>query len=99
MTTASGTPPGSAIWQTRLSREAAATYEEDLKILGLDRSEALRRGLRFLHREALETKMARDVEQFYCGQRAPLSEVTAAIYGGEVLNAGESEERGGAATQ
>lgn len=43
--------------------------------------------------------MARDVEQFYCGQRAPLSEVTAAIYGGEVLNAGESEERGGAATQ
>ena len=77
-------PGGGSIWQTRLSREAAVTYEEDLQVLGIDRSEALRRGLRLLHREALETRIASDVEDFYSGARAPLSEVTAAIYGVDV---------------
>ncbi len=72
--------PGT-VWQTRLSRAAAAAYEQDLETLGIDRSEALRRGLRLLHREALETRMARDVEDFYAGERAPLSEVSAALYG------------------
>jgi hypothetical protein len=71
----------SLVWQTRLSREAAASYERDLQVLGLDRSEALRRGLRLLHREALETAMARDVAAFYTDGRAPLSSVTAAAYG------------------
>jgi hypothetical protein len=71
---------GSLVWQTRLSREAAAAYEQDLETLGLDRSEALRRGLRLLHREALEVRMARDVADFYAGKRAPLSPVTAAAY-------------------
>jgi hypothetical protein len=52
--------------------------------------------LRLLHREALETRMARDVEEFYGGQRAPLSEVTAAAYRRE--NAGaERQDEGGAA--
>lgn len=74
------TSTSGSIWQTRLSREAAATYERDLEILGIDRSEALRRGLRLLHREALETGMARDVEDFYGGERAPLSDVTDATY-------------------
>lgn len=83
MAVVSGTPTTGAIWQTRLSREAAATYEADLETLGLDRSEALRRGLRLLHREALETRMAREVEEFYGGERAPLSDVTAAAYGRE----------------
>lgn len=80
MTAPASSPSGGSIWQTRLSRQAAATYEEDLEILGIDRSEALRRGLRLLHREALETRMASDVEDFYQGARAPLSHVTAAIY-------------------
>lgn len=80
MTAPASSPSGGSIWQTRLSREAAATYEEDLEVLGIDRSEALRRGLRLLHREALETRMAGDVEDFYQGARAPLSDVTAAIY-------------------
>ena len=71
---------GSTVWQTRLSREAAASYERDLQVLGLDRSEALRRGLRLLHREALETAMAQDVAAFYPGGRAPLSSATAATY-------------------
>lgn len=74
------TPPSGAVWQTRLSREAAELYEQDLLVLGIDRSEALRRGLRMLHREALETRMAEDVERFYQGARAPLSDVTAARY-------------------
>ncbi len=80
MTAPASSPSGGSIWQTRLSREAAATYEQDLEVLGIDRSEALRRGLRLLHREALETRMANDVEDFYEGARAPLSDVTAAIF-------------------
>jgi hypothetical protein len=80
MTARASSSGGGSIWQTRLSREAAATYEADLEVLGIDRSEALRRGLRLLHREALETRMAVDVEDFYGGARAPLSDVTAALY-------------------
>jgi hypothetical protein len=95
MAVASGTPANGAVWQTRLSREAAATYEQDLEILGLDRSEALRRGLRLLHREALETRMARDVEEFYGGERAPLSDVTAAVYARQ--DARTADEGGAAA--
>lgn len=82
------TPPSGTVWQTRLSREVAATYESDLQVLGIDRSEALRRGLRLLHREALEAAMARDVEDFYAGEPAPLSEVTAAAYADLDLQAG-----------
>lgn len=75
-------PPvgGGTVWQTRLSREAALTHEADLEFLGIDRSEALRRGLRLLHRDAVEARMAADVEEFYGGSRAPLSVVTAAAY-------------------
>lgn len=68
------------MWQVRLPRDFASTLEEDIHALGLDRSEALRRGLRLLHREALEIRMAADVDTFYGGRRAPLSEVTAAMY-------------------
>jgi mRNA interferase MazF len=71
-TRASGTGGAGTVWRIRLFREAAAAYEQDLATLGIDRSEALRRGLRLLHREALETRMAREVEDFYAGGRAPL---------------------------
>lgn len=84
MTAPASSPSGGSIWQTRLSREAAATYEEDLEVLGIDRSEALRRGLQLLHREALETRMASEVSDFYAGERAPMSAVTAAVYDGTV---------------
>lgn len=77
----SGAGSAGTVWQTRLSREAAVAYEHDLETLGIDRSEALRRGLRLLHREALETRMAQDVEDFYSGERAPLSDVSAGLYG------------------
>lgn len=78
--TTSSAPTSGTVWQTRLSRAAAETYEQDLETLGLDRSEALRQGLRLLHREALEQRMVQDLEQFYDGQRAPLSAVTEAQY-------------------
>ncbi len=81
MTGSCAPQPGSVVWQTRLSGEAAALYERYLGALGLERSEALRRGLRLLHREAIEVQMARDVEEFYAGSRAPLSDVTAGGYG------------------
>ena len=80
MTVRAEVQSGTLVWQTRLSREAAAAYEQDLETLGLDRSEALRRGLRLLHREALEVRMARDIAEFNLGRRAPLSDVTAAAY-------------------
>lgn len=80
MTAPASSGGAGTVWQTRLSREAAAAYEHDLETLGIDRSEALRRGLRLLHREALEMRMARDVEDFYAGERAPLSDVSAALY-------------------
>lgn len=83
---------GSLVWQTRLSREAAASYEQDLETLGLDRSEALRRGLRLLHREALEVRMARDVAEFYPDGRAPLSPVTAAAYASDPADEPASDE-------
>ena len=76
----SGSQSGSVVWQTGLSGDAAEVYERDLEALGIDRSEALRRGLRLRHREALELRMAQDVEAMYGGARAPLSEVTAALY-------------------
>lgn len=72
-------PATGIVWQTRLSRDLAETYEEDLASLGVDRSEALRLGLRMLHTRAVEARMAADVEEFYGGQRAPLSDVTAAL--------------------
>lgn len=80
MTPPSSSTPTGAVWQTRLSRELAAAYEEDLQVLGMDRSEALRRGLGLLHQEALEIRMARGVESFYGSDRAPLSGVTQALY-------------------
>lgn len=89
---ASPGPAGSAVWQTRLSRDAAAAFERDLQILGLDRSEALRRGLLLLHREALETQVAQDVEQYYGDERAPLSEVTHAAYGSAESACGAGEQ-------
>ncbi len=71
---------GSLVWQTRLSREAAREFEADLHTLGLDRSQALRRGLRLLHQEASEIRMAQEYDDFYPGAKAPLSQLTAALY-------------------
>lgn len=80
MSAAAEKDPSSLVWQVRLPRDLARTMEEDIQALGLDRSEALRRGLRLLHREALETRMAADIDAFHGGRRAPLSEATAAMY-------------------
>jgi len=71
---------GSLVWQTRLSRAAAKEFEADLETLGLDRSQALRRGLRLLHQEATEIRMAQEYAEFYPGGKAPLSPLTAALY-------------------
>lgn len=68
------------LWRTRLSRAAAEAYEQDLAVFGLDRSEALRQGLRLLHQEAVEQRLTRDLDQFHGGERAPLSAVTEAQY-------------------
>ena len=43
-------------------------------------SEALREGLALLHRRAQLSALAQSYDDFYGGEPAPISEVTAALY-------------------
>lgn len=62
--------------QARLSDEDVRQFEEDLKVLGIsNRSEAMRRALKLLHREARQAKLAQSYDDFYGeGNVAPLPE-------------------------
>jgi Arc/MetJ-type ribon-helix-helix transcriptional regulator len=64
--------------QARVSRADAQRLDDDAGELGLaSRSEAVREGLRLLHRRARDAALAREYDEFYGGE-APLSDVTAA---------------------
>lgn len=68
--------------QARVTEDEAATVTEDAELLGLDGiSDAVREGLALLHRRAQLVALARSYDDFYGGEPAPLSEVTAALYG------------------
>ena len=55
--------------------------QADAAQLGLEgTSEALREGLAFLHRRAQLSALAQSYDDFYGGEPAPISEVTAALY-------------------
>jgi len=43
-------------------------------------SELVREGLRLVHKQARELAMAASYEEFYAGEPAPVSEVTAALW-------------------
>lgn len=74
-------PAPTVLWQARVPVELAADLEQDMKVLGLEgQSETIREALRLLHRRAREVAMAREHDEFYGGQPAPLSEFTAALY-------------------
>lgn len=68
--------------QARVSEAEAATAQADAEVLGLDgTSEAVREGLALLHRRAQLTALGKSYDDFYGGESAPLSDVTAALYG------------------
>jgi Arc/MetJ-type ribon-helix-helix transcriptional regulator len=63
--------------QARLPEADARRLDADAGELGLgSRSEAVREGLRLLHRRARDAALARDYDEFY-GGAAPLGDVTA----------------------
>ena len=67
--------------QARVNAEFARELEADAAVLGLSSaSELVREGLRLLHRQARELAMAASYDEFYAGQPAPVSDVTAAVW-------------------
>lgn len=57
---------------------------ETRQILGLtSTSDAIREALSFLHAHAKEVDAAQQIRDFHRGERAPVDEVTAALYGPE----------------
>lgn len=64
--------------QARLSEQDARQVDQDAQTLGLrNRSEAVRAGLRLLHRRAAQQALAREYDDFYgAGSEAPISDVT-----------------------
>ena len=67
--------------QARISEAEAAVVQADALQLGLEgTSEAVREGLSLLHRRARLSALAQSYDDFYGGEPAPLSDVTAALY-------------------
>ena len=73
---------GTVTMQARVdARFARDLLEADAAVLGLgSASELVREGLRLVHRRARELAMAASYDEFYDGQAAPVSEVTAALW-------------------
>lgn len=64
--------------QARLSEKHARQVDQDIATLGLrSRSEAVREGLKLLHRQAAHAALAREYDDFYGNAEAPVSDVTA----------------------
>jgi len=73
---------GTVTMQARVDASFARDLlEADAAVLGLgSASELVREGLRLVHRRARELAMAASYDEFYGGQAAPVSEVTAALW-------------------
>lgn len=64
--------------QARVPTRDVDQLDNDLAELRLaSRSEALREGLRLVHRRAEQAALARDYDEFYGGQQAPISDLAA----------------------
>ena len=75
------TPTGTVTMQARVDAGFARELEADAAVLGLrSTSELVREGLRLIHKQARELAMAASYEEFYAGNPAPVSEVTAALW-------------------
>lgn len=67
--------------QARVSEAEAAMVQADAALLGLEgTSEAVREGLALLHRRAQLAALGQSYDEYYGGQPAPPSDVTAALY-------------------
>lgn len=65
------------IVQARLTEKHARQVDQDIATLGLrNRSEAVREGLRLLHRRAAHAALASEYDEFYGSAEAPVSDVT-----------------------
>jgi hypothetical protein len=70
--------------QARVPRDIADHVAADAAVLGLDGvSEAIREGLRLLHRRAELAALAQDYDDFYGDNPAPVSDVTSALFADE----------------
>lgn len=64
--------------QARVSHSDAERLDADARALGLpNRSEAIREGLRLLHRRAQRAALAREYDDFYAVAGAPISDIAA----------------------
>lgn len=72
------------IVQARLTPEDARQLDDDRKVLGLTtRSDAVREGLRLLHKTARYAALAQEYDDFYgAGAEAPMGAIAA--YGDQV---------------
>jgi hypothetical protein len=67
--------------QARVNAEFARELRADAALLGLNSpSEMVREGLRLVHRQARDLAMAASYDEFYAGQPARMSDVTAAVW-------------------
>ena len=75
-------PSGTVTMQARVDADfARELVEADAPVLGLDGISALvREGLRLVHKQARELAMAREYDEFYGGEPAPLPEGVAAVW-------------------
>ena len=64
--------------QARISEGDARQVDHDLDTLGLkNRSEAVREGLRLLHRQAVRHELSRQYAEYYGNAQAPVSDISA----------------------
>ena len=67
--------------QARVPAELAEQLPADIETLGLEgTSDAIREGLLLLHRKARMLALGQSYDAFYGDERAPVSDVTAALY-------------------
>jgi hypothetical protein len=61
------------VWQARIARSWAAELRADAAVLGLaGRTDIVRAGLKLLHQQAAELRMAEDIDTFYGADLPPL---------------------------
>ena len=70
--------------QARVPEETSRVLRDDIETLGLaGTSEAIREALALLHHKAQMVALGKQYDEFYEGEPAPASDVTAALYSDE----------------
>jgi hypothetical protein len=83
---------GEKMAQVRLHADEAVSLDHSMQVLQISSiSEALREGLRLLHREATEIEAAANIRAFYQGEPAPLPEGVMPVDEADLLAADDAE--------